>query len=51
MAVTSISKNANTADLKKYGEKAKFGVIYIESIEYADKNNPFYNPLLKKKVK
>lgn len=51
MAVISISKNANTADLKKYGEKAKFGVIYIESIEYADKNNPFYNPLLKKKVK
>lgn len=49
IATTSISKNANPTDLKKYGEKAKFGVINIESTKYAEKNNPIYKSMQNKK--
>jgi len=46
---TSITKNANAAELKKYGEKVKYGIISIETKEYFQKNSPIYKSLLHKK--
>ena len=34
---------------KKYGERAKNGVLIIESKEYFEKNNPIYKSLQDKK--
>ena len=45
IAVTSTSKNADADELKKYGEKAKHGIISIETKDYFEKNNILFKTI------